>query len=90
MEKVFLQVKVISPEKEIFSGTALSVSSKNSFGNFDILPFHANFITLIKNQPIIIRITPSKKIEIIPRLAVLHCMENKVTIYVDPHLSATF
>ncbi len=86
MEKKTLEVKVISPKKEIFDGKALSVSSKNSSGNFDILPYHANFITLVKNEPIIIRVSPSRKIEIVPHLAILHCSENKVTIYVDPHL----
>lgn len=86
MENDFLEVKVISPKKEIFSGKALSISSKNSAGNFDILPSHANFITLIKNNPIIVRITSSKKIEINPCFAILYCEKNKVIIFVDPHL----
>lgn len=52
----YLKVKVLSPNQILFQGLALSISSKNSFGNFDILPYHANFITLVQNQPITIRI----------------------------------
>ncbi len=51
-----LTVKIISPTQTIFDGEAFSVSSVNSLGKFDILPMHANFITLIQKQPIFLRI----------------------------------
>lgn len=50
-----LNVKIFSPTQTIFEGEAVSISSVNSVGKFDILPFHANFITLVQKNPIIIR-----------------------------------
>ena len=37
-------------DKEKFEGKAKAVSSKNKVGEFDILPNHANFISLIFNS----------------------------------------
>lgn len=56
-----LKVKILSPIQTIFDGEALSVSSTNSTGNFDILPFHANFITLVQKNPIILRVKSDKE-----------------------------
>jgi F0F1-type ATP synthase epsilon subunit len=46
----FLKVKVfwLPIIKEVFlEDKVLSISTKNKLGNFDILPRHANFITII-------------------------------------------
>lgn len=56
MAQDLLKVKILSPTQTIFDGEALSVSSVNTDGTFDILPFHANFITLIKKSPITLRV----------------------------------
>ena len=59
-----LTVKIISPTQTIYDGEAYSISSVNSLGKFDILPFHANFITLVQKSPIVLRIEkkdPNKK-----------------------------
>lgn len=57
MAKNVLQVKIISPTQTIFDGEAYSISSVNSLGKFDILPFHANFITLVQKAPITLRVS---------------------------------
>lgn len=51
-----LTVKILSPTQTIYDGEALSISSANSLGKFDILPYHANFITLVQNTPIVLRV----------------------------------
>ncbi len=51
-----LHVRIISPQQIILDTQADSVSSKNVNGNFDILPKHANFITLVENSPIVVRL----------------------------------
>ncbi|HLC88193.1 MAG TPA: hypothetical protein VJG66_04030 [Patescibacteria group bacterium] len=51
-----LNVKILSPTQTIFEGEAVSVSSVNTEGKFDILPYHANFITLVQKKPIFLRI----------------------------------
>lgn len=56
MAQNVLKVKILSPTQTIFDGEAVSVSSVNTDGKFDILPFHANFITLVQKKPIFLRV----------------------------------
>ncbi len=76
-----LDVRIISPQEVIYQGKALSVSSKNSAGNFDILGQHANFITLVENNPIIIRTVDQKTLTFNFPLAIVYTTNNKVSIY---------
>ena len=67
-------------KKEGFEGKAVSVSSQNQLGDFDILPQHTNFITLIYNYLTIV--TPKK--EIIKynfKRGVLRVRKNKVEVF---------
>ncbi len=51
-----LDVIISSPDETIWKGKEVqSISSENSTGPFDILPEHSNFITLVKDSPIIVR-----------------------------------
>ncbi len=75
-------VKINSPNELIWEGTAVSVSSKNSVGPFDILPEHANFITMIQNELITVR-TPNKERTFNYKYAVLSVYGGDVTIYVN-------
>lgn len=50
-----LNIVINSPQAVVWEGKADSVSTENSLGTFDILPGHANFVTMIENKPIIIR-----------------------------------
>jgi F0F1-type ATP synthase epsilon subunit len=61
MTTPLLTVSVKGPKNEMFNGQALSITSVNKKGKFDILPFHINFITLIKDY-IIIREENNKEI----------------------------
>lgn len=74
-------LRIISPKQIIYQGAVLSVSSKNSAGNFDILAEHANFITLIENNPIIIRPVGKQPIVFNFALAIIFTSQNKVNIY---------
>lgn len=77
-----LNVKIHTPSGILFSGEALSVSSANSVGAFDILPEHANFITIVENQPTIIR--DNKQGHTFNfSLAIIHTLNNNVDIYTD-------
>ena len=56
-----LYVRIQSPDKIIWEGEAASISSENTEGVFDVLPHHANFISLLnENAPVIVRL-PEKK-----------------------------
>jgi len=50
-EKI-LQVRINKATEVVWEGEALSVSSKNTKGEFDILGMHSNFICLVRNDPI--------------------------------------
>lgn len=76
-----LHVRILSPQQLILDTQAQSVSSKNSQGAFDILPQHANFITLIENYPILVRIKNQKPLSLKFPIAIIHVEANKVDIY---------
>lgn len=84
----YLQVKIQTPKEILFHGQAKAISSKNSKGNFDILPGHANFITITTpSSPIIVYIDIKKKLTFSPQVAVFYCTNNKVNVYTDMTLS---
>lgn len=88
MDNQAIQVKIISPKEIIFEGPAWAVSSKNSDGNFDILPKHANFITLVENEPILIRKHDSQEVQSFKfELAIIYASNNKINIYTDIQLT---
>lgn len=82
--KEILNVKVISPFDLLFAGSVLSVSSKNSAGNFDLLPEHANFITFINNNPIVLKKTDNSTVTFKFPLAIIYITNNDVRIYAQP------
>ena len=81
MDKQTLHVRIISPQQLILETEALSVSSINAQGPFDILPLHANFLTVIEDTPIIIRPPKQKPLEFTFPLSIIRVTENKVNIY---------
>lgn len=83
-----LHVRIISPQQLILDTQAEAVSSKNLSGPFDILPQHANFITMIENSPIVVRIANQKPTIFKFPLAIVLVTANKVDIYtyIQPQL----
>lgn len=77
-------LKVIARNREsvLFEGEALSITSNNDRGIFDILPEHENFITLIKEK-VIIRTAQKETKEIQIDNGIARVFENKVNIYVN-------
>ena len=84
MDTELLQVKIMTPHAIIFQGQALAVSSTNSEGIFDVLPEHANFITLIENQSIKVIKTNKETQEFNFTQAILVNLKNACTIYAKP------
>lgn len=83
-----LNVRIISSHEDVFNGSALSVSSVNSAGKFDILPQHAKFITLVENNPIVVRLPDNKVREFRFNLCIIHAHNDQVDIYTNPSESA--
>ena len=80
MAETLLEVAISSPDKQIWQGQAKTVSSVNSAGPFDILPMHANFISIIENQRIKIN-TGDKIQEYTFTNAIIYATKNRVLIY---------
>jgi F0F1-type ATP synthase epsilon subunit len=82
-KRELLEVKIfwLPIKKEVFyQGKAEAVSSQNRLGKFDILPRHANFITLISKELTIL--TPAKnKISYQFERGVLIVSKNEVKIF---------
>lgn len=91
MTDPFLHVRILSPQQLILDTDAQSVSSKNLQGPFDILPQHANFITVVENSPITIRLKGQKPLTFQFPLAIIYTTSNQVNIYtyIQPEAAKT-
>ncbi len=76
-----LHIRIISPQELILDAQAKSVSSKNSQGSFDILPQHANFITMVEKAPILVRVKDQKTQKFDFPMAIILATDNQVSIY---------
>lgn len=63
-----------------FHGTAYSVTTENSLGPFDILPQHANLISLIQKK-IIVKTKDGKEVNYQFRNGVMEVNENAVKVF---------
>ena len=75
-----LTLNVRSATKTEYKGLAHTITSINETGVFDILPTHANFISIIKNYIVIDKGLPSQK-EIKLETGVLTVSRNKEDVY---------
>ncbi|MBU0649895.1 hypothetical protein KJ605_00365 [Patescibacteria group bacterium] len=80
--KLEITVSIKSPRKSFYEGTCFSVSSTNDKGNFDILPQHANFVTVVKKE-IVVRKTPKEAKKIVIGSGILVAKENVVNVFLD-------
>lgn len=78
-----LNIRIVTPKAVIYKGMALSISSKNLKGKFDVLPHHANFITIVEKSPITIRLTNKKRLIFNFPIAIISVIKNLVNIYTD-------
>lgn len=75
-----LIVKIRDAENIIFEGEADLISSINEVGKFDVLPLHANFISMIQQELHIFNKHQKVK-ELKIQSAVMKVSENKVHIF---------
>ncbi len=80
VQRDVLHVEVRNPDKVVFSGNAVAISSKNSVGPLDILPQHENFISLV-NDKITIYQDKHQKQEIPNISAIIKNKLNNVNIF---------
>lgn len=74
-----LDLVVRNPEGKVFEGRAVALSSFDSKGPFDILPYHANLISIIKRKLVIYETRDIKK-EIPLERGLLMVFENHISV----------
>jgi F0F1-type ATP synthase epsilon subunit len=75
-----LHLTIISAEGTVYNQDVKAISSTNDTGDFDILGFHANFISIIKKKVIVHQVDGSLR-EFPVEVAVLKAINNKVEIF---------
>ncbi|HUD07245.1 MAG TPA: hypothetical protein VMR34_05140 [Candidatus Saccharimonadales bacterium] len=75
-----IQVKVYSPFKTFFDGSATSISAVNATGPFDILPSHHKFITLLSEGDVVIRSKTGEQ-KIPAEKGIMRVSNNRVVVY---------
>ena len=77
-----MAVKVYSPYKVYFDGLATSVSAASKTGEFDILPKHHNFITLLEPCDLIVR--TDKEEEMFPISGgIMHVKADDLVVFLE-------
>src|SRR5258708_4848919 len=82
-----LAIKIQTPGGVVWEGGADSVSSENSAGPFDILPDHAQIITLIERKPILVTIGKESRTFAFEK-AIISVNDNNVSIFADIALNS--
>jgi F0F1-type ATP synthase epsilon subunit len=78
-----INIIIMSPNEIVWEGSARALSSLNKEGPFDILPNHANFMTLIKDTDVTVLLLDGKNTRTFTfEQAVLFFKENTAKIYI--------
>jgi F0F1-type ATP synthase epsilon subunit len=75
-----ISVQIYSIEGLIFEGEVAALTSYNEEGEFDILPHHANFISIIQDK-LILRLPDQEKKSFSLELGVIKHQEEKTKVY---------
>ncbi|OGV90332.1 hypothetical protein A2783_04190 [Microgenomates group bacterium RIFCSPHIGHO2_01_FULL_45_11] len=76
-----IQTTVKNKDQTLYQGKVISLSSVNDKGQFDVLPEHSNFISLIKDK-LVIREPGKVPQEIKLNQAIMRVLSGKVEIYI--------
>lgn len=67
-------------ERQVFEGDVKSISSVNKKGPFDVLPVHANFITIIRQKLTLHKLDGTNQ-EMYLDNGVMKVRENQIEVY---------
>lgn len=77
-----LDLLVMNHKAVMYEGEVENITSFNTQGEFDILSYHANFISLIKDR-LVIREMGGKKIEFPIKQGIMRVHKNQVRVFLD-------
>jgi F0F1-type ATP synthase epsilon subunit len=78
-----MRVKVYAPFKVYFDGQANSLTATNRVGQFDILPKHHNFISLLEPGGITVRVEGKPDFKMNITRGVVHIKADEVKVFLD-------
>lgn len=78
-----MNVKVYSPSRVYYDGLAFSVTAKNATGEFDVLPKHHRFISLLDACDLIVRTTEEGNRKIAISGGLMHVKEDRIIVFLD-------
>ena len=81
--KFSMHVRVYSPFRDYYDGSAFSLSAENATGPFDILPKHHNFISLLTACELNVRTVSGGDQKIRISGGILHVKANQVIVFLD-------
>lgn len=81
VEETLLLVSINNRDRQVFEGVAKAISFSNKKGPFDVIPGHANLISLIQNDLTIYKDKGELK-KISFQTGVLEVLQNRVFIYI--------
>jgi F-type H+-transporting ATPase subunit epsilon len=84
--KQTINITVLSPEETLFSGKATALTCHNLDGEFDILPSHSNFISLV-DEYVIIHTIDGKQKKITIAKALLKALGDEIIILLNVDLT---
>lgn len=82
-EDGLLSVKVSSPSKIYFEGSATSVTAANDTGEFDVLPRHHNFITLLSQCQLRVFTANQRQESLEIEGGIMHVRDGLVQVFLD-------
>lgn len=77
-DKLYITIK--SPDKTVFSGEGIALSSVNDVGPFDVLPRHENFISILGKKIVIFQ-DKNQKQELEVEKGIIKARQNRVQIF---------
>jgi F0F1-type ATP synthase epsilon subunit len=81
--KQTMRVHVHSPFRDYYDGEAYSLTAINATGEFDILPHHHSFISLLLPCELVIRTPLEEEIKIRISGGILHVKADQVVVFLD-------
>lgn len=81
--KPTFHLRISNPERTFFDGKAYSLSSKNDSGPFDILPDHAQFISLLNQAELSVNQEDGKTQTYTINRGLISAKANVVRVFVD-------
>jgi F0F1-type ATP synthase epsilon subunit len=77
-----LHIKIHSPFRTYFDGSASSISAINDTGPFDVLSGHHRFMTILNEGEVSVRDGEAEQRYKIDR-GIMHVRDNNVTVFLD-------